>query len=53
MDQTGDPTTDPNEVAGLLPIAGPKGYGLSLIHIYCLDEGPVMGYRLQINSECQ
>ena len=20
---------------------------------HCLDEGPVMGYRLQINSECQ
>ena len=20
---------------------------------HCLDEGPVMGYRIQINSECQ
>lgn len=31
VDQNGDPTTDPNEVAGLLPIAGPKGYGLMMM----------------------
>lgn len=31
VDETGAPTTDPNAVAGLLPIAGPKGYGLMMM----------------------
>lgn len=30
VDETGAPTTDPNHVAGLVPIAGPKGYGLMM-----------------------
>src|SRR5699024_12637376 len=28
VDKTGAPTTNPYNVAGLVPIAGPKGYGL-------------------------
>ena len=31
IDQDGNPTTDPNRVAALLPFGGHKGYGLSLI----------------------
>lgn len=31
VDETGAPTTDPNQVAGLTPIAGPKGYGLMMM----------------------
>lgn len=31
VDKDGNPTTDPNEVNGLLPIAGPKGYGLMMM----------------------
>lgn len=31
VDENGLPTTDPNEVKGLLPIAGPKGYGLMMM----------------------
>lgn len=31
VDSEGNPTTDPHQVAGLLPIAGPKGYGLMMI----------------------
>ncbi|MDK7186563.1 ureidoglycolate dehydrogenase [Facklamia hominis] len=31
VDEHGHPTTDPNNVSGLLPIAGPKGYGLMMI----------------------
>lgn len=31
VDETGAPTTDPNDVAGLVPIAGPKGYGLMMM----------------------
>ncbi len=31
VDETGAPTTDPNKVAGLVPIAGPKGYGLMMM----------------------
>ena len=31
VDSTGAPTTDPNAVAGLTPIAGPKGYGLMMM----------------------
>lgn len=31
VDQEGSPTTDPNSVAGLVPIAGPKGYGLMMM----------------------
>lgn len=31
VDETGEPTTDPNDVAGLVPIAGPKGYGLMMM----------------------
>jgi len=31
VDKDGAPTTDPNEVNGLLPIAGPKGYGLMMM----------------------
>ena len=27
----GQPTTDPYEVRGLLPISGPKGYGLMMM----------------------
>ncbi|MBG9982792.1 ureidoglycolate dehydrogenase [Aerococcaceae bacterium DSM 111020] len=35
VDENGAPTTDPNAVAGLVPIAGPKGYGLMmLVDIY-------------------
>ena len=31
LDANGEPTTDPNAVAGLHPIAGPKGSGLAMI----------------------
>lgn len=31
VDKDGNPTTDPNSVNGLLPIAGPKGYGLMMM----------------------
>lgn len=31
VDAKGNPTTNPDEVAGLLPIAGPKGYGLMMM----------------------
>lgn len=31
VNETGAPTTNPNEVAGLVPIAGPKGYGLMML----------------------
>lgn len=31
VDAEGAPTTDPDNVAGLLPIAGPKGYGLMMM----------------------
>lgn len=31
VDSEGKPTTDPGNVAGLLPIAGPKGYGLMMM----------------------
>lgn len=31
VDENGQPTTDPNAVRGLLPIAGPKGYGLMMM----------------------
>jgi ureidoglycolate dehydrogenase (NAD+) len=30
VDDDGEPTTDPHEVAALRPFAGPKGYGLAL-----------------------
>ncbi|MEM7146604.1 MAG: Ldh family oxidoreductase [Verrucomicrobiota bacterium] len=32
VDKDGNPTTDPNEVAALLPFGAHKGYGLSLIN---------------------
>ncbi|MBG9982075.1 ureidoglycolate dehydrogenase [Aerococcaceae bacterium DSM 111020] len=31
VDENGAATTDPNAVAGLVPIAGPKGYGLMMM----------------------
>lgn len=31
VDDSGRPTTDPHNVAGLVPVAGPKGYGLSMM----------------------
>ncbi|WP_369671662.1 Ldh family oxidoreductase, partial [Enterococcus faecium] len=31
VDETGQPTTDPTDVKGLLPIAGAKGYGLMMM----------------------
>lgn len=31
VDKEGQPTTDPNAVRGLVPIAGPKGYGLMMM----------------------
>lgn len=31
VDKEGKPTTNPHEVQGLLPIAGPKGYGLMMM----------------------
>lgn len=31
VDSTGAPTTDPTKVAGLVPISGPKGYGLMMM----------------------
>ncbi|WP_290815064.1 Ldh family oxidoreductase [Halovivax sp.] len=31
VDEHGEPTTDPHEVAALRPVGGPKGYGLALI----------------------
>ncbi len=31
VDKEGKPTTDPHAVQGLLPIAGPKGYGLMML----------------------
>lgn len=30
LDKDGNPTTDPNKVASLVPIAGPKGYALQM-----------------------
>lgn len=36
LDEEGNPTTDPNRIAGLHPIAGPKGSGLAMvIDIFC------------------
>lgn len=31
LDGSGEPTTDPNEVAALRPVGGPKGYGLAIV----------------------
>lgn len=31
VDEEGRPTTNPHEVAALLPVAGPKGYGLAMM----------------------
>ena len=31
VDSNGEPTTDPLDVQALLPIAGPKGYGLAMM----------------------
>lgn len=31
VDENGKPTTDPHSVRGLLPISGPKGYGLMMM----------------------
>jgi len=31
LDEDGNPTTDPNRIAGLHPIAGPKGSGLAMV----------------------
>ena len=31
VDKNGEPTTDPFEVGALLPVAGPKGYGLMMM----------------------
>lgn len=31
VDSNGESTTNPNDVAGLMPIAGPKGYGLMML----------------------
>lgn len=31
VDESGNPTTDPHKVNALLPIAGPKGYGLMMM----------------------
>lgn len=31
VDENGEPTTDPNKVNALLPISGPKGYGLAMM----------------------
>lgn len=31
VDKEGNPTTNPHDVAALLPIAGPKGYGLMML----------------------
>ncbi|AYW47230.1 ureidoglycolate dehydrogenase [Tetragenococcus osmophilus] len=31
VDKNGQPTSDPHAVSGLLPIAGPKGYGLMMM----------------------
>jgi ureidoglycolate dehydrogenase (NAD+) len=36
VDENGKPATDPNKAVGLMPMAGPKGYALSLlIEILC------------------
>jgi len=31
VDEQGNPVTDPNQVKHLLPVGGPKGYGLALV----------------------
>ena len=31
VDENGEPTTDPHKVRALLPVAGPKGYGLMMM----------------------
>ncbi|MFZ4451607.1 ureidoglycolate dehydrogenase [Salibacterium aidingense] len=31
VNENGEPTTDPNQVAALLPFGGPKGYGLAMV----------------------
>ena len=42
------------EIAGSLEISLGGASESRILEVeHCLDEGPVMGYRLQINSECQ
>ena len=42
------------EIAGSLRNLFRGSLGIENLEVeHCLDEGPVMGYRLQINSECQ
>ncbi|HNS53433.1 MAG TPA: Ldh family oxidoreductase, partial [Syntrophales bacterium] len=41
VDEEGNPTTDPHEAKYLLPMAGAKGYGLSLI--FDILSGPLTG----------
>ena len=41
------------EIAGSLRNLFRGSLGIGDLGEHCLDEGPVMGYRLQINSECQ
>ncbi len=41
VDENGEPTTDPHKVHGLLPIAGPKGYGLMMM--VDILSGPLLG----------
>jgi len=41
VDEEGNPTTDPHRAKYLLPMAGPKGYGLALI--FDILSGPLTG----------
>ena len=41
------------EIAGSLRNLFRGSLGMRILEVDTVDEGPVMGYRLQINSECQ
>ena len=47
VDERGDPTTDPNEVAALRPLGGPKGYCLGVI--VDLLSGVLSGANLSVD----
>ena len=48
VDENGQATTDPHAVRGLMPIAGPKGYGLMMM--VDIFSGVLMNYRSENTS---
>ena len=48
LDETGQPSTDPNQSSLLAPAAGPRGYGLALI--MGILAGPLSGGMMTINK---